>query len=93
MKLMNKPLRCVLGMTLILALTVGLVQTGWGKEPNQTRCPVLGNPVNKKLYVDHDGKRVYFCCPPCIPRFKKDPEKYVKQMEQQGVVLEPVLKN
>lgn len=34
------------------------------------------------------GKRIYFCCPPCIQEFKRDPEKYMKKMKEQGVVLE-----
>jgi YHS domain-containing protein len=58
------------------------------KEPNQTKCPVLGSPVNKKVYTDYQGKRIYFCCPPCIRKFKNDPDTYMKQMEKEGVVLE-----
>jgi YHS domain-containing protein len=61
---------------------------GYAKEANQTTCPVLGSPVNKKVYVDYKGKRIYFCCPPCISKFNKEPEKYMKKFEEQGVVLE-----
>ena len=28
----------------------------------QTTCPVMGNPINKDIYADYSGKRVYFCC-------------------------------
>jgi YHS domain-containing protein len=44
--------------------------------------------VNKRVYSDYQGKRVYFCCPPCIREFQKDPEKYIRLLEKQGVVLE-----
>jgi YHS domain-containing protein len=58
------------------------------KEANQKECPILGGPVNKNVYADYKGKRVYFCCPPCVSKFNKDPEKYMKKFEEQGVVLE-----
>ncbi len=48
----------------------------------QRFCPVMTDmAVNRDLYVDHDGKRVYFCCPGCIPTFQADPEKYMEQLE------------
>ncbi len=56
------------------------------QEHRQTVCPVMGNPVSKDVYTDYKGKRIYFCCSACIEPFKKDPEKYLKQMEAQGVV-------
>ena len=54
----------------------------------QTTCPVMGNPIDKSVFVDHDGKRIYVCCPPCTERFQQDPATYMKQLEDQGVVLE-----
>ena len=55
----------------------------------QTMCPVMtGSKIDKKLFVDYNGKRVYFCCPSCPPMFNKDPEKYMKIMEKEGVELE-----
>lgn len=54
----------------------------------QTTCPLMGNPINKDLYADHEGKRVYFCCKMCTPEFKKDPEKYIKKLEDEGVTVE-----
>ena len=54
----------------------------------QTTCPVMGGEIDKALYVDHDGKRIYLCCKGCIAAVKKDPAKYVKQMEDQGIALE-----
>jgi YHS domain-containing protein len=54
----------------------------------QTTCPVMGGKIVKSVYGDHMGKRVYFCCAGCIGTFNKDPMKYIKQLEDKGVVLE-----
>jgi YHS domain-containing protein len=54
----------------------------------QTTCPVMGGKVNKNLYVDHDGKRIYVCCQGCIGALQKDPGKYIKKLEDAGVVLD-----
>jgi YHS domain-containing protein len=50
----------------------------------QTTCPVMGGKIDKKVFTDYDGKRVYFCCPGCIDTFKKDPAKYLKKMQEAG---------
>lgn len=46
----------------------------------QTNCPVMGGEIDKKFYVDHMGKRVYFCCEMCIAKFNEEPEKYMKKL-------------
>ncbi len=57
-------------------------------EP-QTTCPVLkGNKVNPKLYVDAEGYRIYVCCGGCLSAVKADPEKYIKQMQAEGIEIE-----
>ena len=57
----------------------------------QTTCPVMkGNPINPKLFVEQDGKRIYVCCAGCIGPVKKDFARYAKQIEADGVVLETV---
>jgi hypothetical protein len=60
----------------------------------QTLCPVMGGEIDKKLYVDHDGKRIYVCCEGCIATIKKNPAKYIKMLEDKGITLEktPVTK-
>ena len=54
----------------------------------QTTCPVLGGAINKSLFVDVEGKRIYVCCGGCIKKIKNDPAKYIKVLEDQGVTLE-----
>lgn len=61
------------------------------KGKQQDICPVMwGNPVNKNIYVDYNGKRVYFCCNMCPASFKKDPDRYIKKLEKEGITLENV---
>lgn len=47
----------------------------------------MGGKINNEIYVNHDGKRVYFCCKGCISRFNKNPAKYVKKLEADGEAL------
>jgi len=60
------------------------------KSKPQTICPVMGGKINKEIYTDYEGKRVYFCCKGCIGEFKKNPAKHIKKLEDQGVTLEKV---
>ncbi len=48
----------------------------------QTICPVMGNPINKDIFVEYKGKKVYFCCPDCKAKFNADPEKYIAKLPQ-----------
>ena len=44
----------------------------------QKTCPVMqGNPINKDIYVDYEGRRIYFCCAGCPDMFRQDPAKYL----------------
>lgn len=56
----------------------------------QTTCPVMGGKIDKKVYADYDGKRIYFCCAGCIPQFKKDPGTYLKKLEGEGIAPESI---
>ena len=51
-------------------------------ENIQTNCPVSGEELKEKsLFIDHEGRRVYFCCQSCVDSFKGDPDKYLEQMD------------
>lgn len=58
-------------------------------KPQET-CPVMGNKINKKYFVDVDGNRIYMCCPGCESTIKKNPEKYIKILEKQGEGVETI---
>jgi YHS domain-containing protein len=48
----------------------------------QTICPVMGNPINKDIFVEYKDKKVYFCCPECKAKFLAEPEKYIAKLPQ-----------
>ncbi|MBM4273558.1 MAG: YHS domain-containing protein [Deltaproteobacteria bacterium] len=84
---MKKVIIVILGLLLALSLAgAGLAADPTAKE--QTDCPVMVGKINKSLYADYQGQRVYFCCPGCIEAFRKDPESYLKKMKEQGITPE-----
>jgi len=36
----------------------------------------MGNPISIVL----EGQTIQFCCDNCVPKFRKDPEKYIAKM-------------
>ena len=50
----------------------------------QTKCPIMGNAINKDIFVTYKDKKVYFCCKPCVAKFEADPESYVSKLPQLG---------
>lgn len=61
-----------------------------GKE--QKKCPVMGGAVEvgKSEYTEVKGKRIYICCKGCEGKINADPDKFIKQLEAEGVELEKV---
>ena len=77
---------------LILALTLTAFAAGglWAADAKpQTTCPILAGNIDKNVYADYQGKRIYFCCKGCDAEFNKDPDKYMKKLQEEGVTLEP----
>ncbi len=48
----------------------------------QTSCPVMGGTIDKNIFVEYKGKKVYFCCKGCPETFLANPEKYVAKLPQ-----------
>ncbi|OGX18470.1 MAG: hypothetical protein A3K83_05630 [Omnitrophica WOR_2 bacterium RBG_13_44_8b] len=48
-------------------------------------CPVTDAEIDEKLKAtyEYEGKIYNFCCADCIEEFKKNPEKYIKKIEEQ----------
>jgi len=52
-------------------------------QVEQTTCPVMdGNPIDKNVFVEYQGKKVYFCCADCKAKFEAEPEKYLDKLPQ-----------
>jgi len=54
-------------------------------EVGNTICPVMGIKIDKKtkVTVEYDGKIYNLSCKTCIGEFKKNPEKYIIQVEKE----------
>jgi len=48
-------------------------------------CPVTGDKIDEKTKTtyEYQGKIYNFCCPVCIDEFKKNPDKYIKKVEEE----------
>jgi len=57
--------------------------TAVAAEIEQTMCPIMdGNKIDKDVFIEYKGKKVYFCCADCKAKFEADPEKYVANLPQ-----------
>jgi YHS domain-containing protein len=57
--------------------------------PTLARDPVCGmnvNPARAEHVHEHDGKKYYFCCAPCVEKFKADPQGYLNKPASSGLV-------
>ena len=84
-----KTLGLALAAVFIIAGIAAAVEQTAVTNP-QTTCPVMGGKIDKAQYIDHEGKRVYFCCSMCIDKFRADPARYLKKLQDEGVTLEDI---
>ena len=56
----------------------------------QTVCPVMGGKINKDIYTDIQGQRVYHCCAGCKEPMETEPDKYFKKAAEEGVLFENI---
>jgi len=76
---------------LIFMISISACSSSEGTDLKpQSICPVMGGKIDKKVYVDYQGQRIYFCCPSCKETFLKEPEKYMKKLADDRVLLESV---
>ena len=65
----------------VAVLVSFVLVAGCGKaktETGQLTCPVMGDPVNVKIFTEYKGQKIYFCMEDCKVTFDKNPKKYVK---------------
>jgi len=48
----------------------------------QTMCPIMGMAIDKNIFVEYKGKKVYFCCAGCEDKFEANPEQYIAKLPQ-----------
>lgn len=84
----SKQFFSILVAAIFIVGSLAVVNQATAKGSPQEKCPVMGGTINKDIYVDYQGKRIYFCCEACPKEFNKDPDKYMKKLKEQGVTLE-----
>ncbi len=53
----------------------------------QTRDGLHGKLVNRNIFTDYQGKRIYFCCFISRDEFIKDPETFMTKFKTMGITL------
>ena len=51
-------------------------------DAGNTTCPVSGDKVSGKDFVEHEGKRYGLCCAMCANKLQKNPEKYLAEVSE-----------
>tara|TARA_R110002096_G_scaffold161998_2_gene329024 strand:+ start:3274 stop:4530 length:1257 start_codon:yes stop_codon:yes gene_type:complete len=51
-------------------------------KPINDKCPVTDAEIDVAQFVEHEGRRVAFCCAKCKAKFEKDPAKYADKLPQ-----------
>jgi YHS domain-containing protein len=75
--------KALLGILLLSgAVLFAQPSTQESRKPVNTKCAVMPqDDVDPKHTYEYKGKLIGFCCEDCIPEFKKDPEKYMKNLK------------
>lgn len=61
------------------------VVTKKAQDAGNKICPISGEKIDEKMKetYEYEGKVYNFCCSSCIEDFKKDPQKYIKKVEEE----------
>ena len=54
----------------------------------QTHCPIMDFEIDRDLYHDHEGKRIYICCPGCMDEVKERADEIITEQREKGIVFE-----
>ena len=44
--------------------------------------------VKRDVFVEHEGRKVYFCCKGCVKAFKEDPKSFLEKTKEQWKVID-----
>lgn len=53
-------------------------------KPVNTICPVSTEQADAEITYEYKGKTYALCCNSCLKKFKKDPEKYISRLSEDG---------
>lgn len=75
--------------TISVSLFAELAKNGDVAEPVSQVCPIMGNRVNRAVYIDRDGRRVFLCCKGCIGRANKQWVDVLKKLAEAAQQPDP----
>ena len=58
-------------------------------EPISQMCPIMGHRVNKALFVEKDGRRIYMCCGGCKAPINNRWPTMLEKVKAQAEVGDP----
>lgn len=80
----------VLGSALVKAETISQeiniqAQVDKPVDAGNKICPVMGEKIDQaqKATYEYKGKIYNFCCAMCVDSFRRNPEKYMKKVEEE----------
>ena len=44
----------------------------------------FGGDMGDPVVIQKDGREIKFCCSSCVKKFNKDPEKYLKKLDEEA---------
>lgn len=68
----------------------GAQAEGEGTRRLQTLCPIMNLPIDRKLYHDFEGQRIYVCCPGCLDEVRARAGEIVAEQAGRGIEFEKV---
>jgi YHS domain-containing protein len=71
----------ILGLIIIAALAIYGIVLAQQIVIFEPKCLVTGQPVDKEIFLDYQGERIYFSSETSLERFKDNPEAYLKRRE------------
>lgn len=63
---------------------------GQGGMRLQTLCPIMKLPIDRELYRDFEGWRIYVCCPGCLDEVRRRAAEIVREHRERGIEFERV---
>ncbi|MCC8167536.1 MAG: hypothetical protein LIQ31_15710 [Planctomycetes bacterium] len=58
-------------------------------EPLSQACPIMGNRINRQLFLEKDGRRVFMCCKSCTKRLQNNWDKSLDALRNQAEAGDP----
>lgn len=76
----------VIGGLILFTLLPSRIKGEAGKL--QTVDAFFGEPINRLIFADWDGYRLYFCCSKSKDLFLRDPRGNLQKIRRRGILLD-----